>query len=75
MNENLCICPFFKDRLSVDTQKSGPKEGDVCRGIDCYTLTWHDLEPNMLDEQLLVPIANLNFCFELNLLYLAGLFE
>ena len=37
INEKLCICPFFKDHLSVDTKKSGPKEGDVCRGIDCYS--------------------------------------
>ena len=30
------------------------------------TLTWHDLEPNMLNEQFLVPMANLIICFELN---------
>ena len=30
------------------------------------TLTLHDLEPNMLDEQFLVPMANLILCFNLN---------
>ena len=30
------------------------------------TLTWHDLEPKMLDEQFLVPMANLILCFKLN---------
>ena len=31
------------------------------------TLTWHDLEPNMLqDEQFLAPMANLILCLELN---------
>ena len=30
------------------------------------TLIWHDLEPNMQDEQFLVPMAKLIICFQLN---------
>ena len=40
------------------------------------TLTWRDLEPNMLDEQFFVPMANLIPCFKLNFaLLLRNLFE
>ena len=36
------------------------------------TLTWHDLEPNMQNEQFLVPMANLIFCFQLNFAIFCG---
>ena len=36
------------------------------------SLTWHDLERNMLDEQFLVLVANLFLCFELNFAIFCG---
>ena len=36
------------------------------------TLIWHDLEPNMQDEQFLVPMANLIICFQLNFAIFCG---
>ena len=34
--------------------------------------TWHDLEPNMQDEQFLVPMAKLILCFQLNFAIFCG---
>ena len=39
------------------------------------TLTWHDLEPNMLDEQFLMPMANLILCFKLHFAIFCGYFR
>ena len=36
------------------------------------TLTWHDLQPKMLDEQFLVPMASLILCFKLNFAIFCG---
>ena len=36
------------------------------------TLTWHDLEANIQDEQFHVPTANLILCFELNFAIFCG---
>ena len=47
MNENACICPFVKCRVSAGTRKRRSKKGDLSCRIDCYSYIWHDLEPNM----------------------------
>ena len=49
---------------SVDTQKGQKRV--MSRAAFIATLTWHNLEPNILDEQFLVPIANLILYLELN---------
>ena len=41
----------------------------VSTAASIATLTWHDLEPKMLDEQFLVPMANLILCFKLKIGY------
>ena len=44
----------------------------ISAAVSIATLIWHDLEPNMQDNQFLVPIANRIICFQLNF---AGMFD
>ena len=37
MNENICICPFVKCRVSAGTRKHRSKKGDLSSRIDCYS--------------------------------------
>ena len=37
MNENTCICPFVKSRVSAGTRKRRSKKGDLSCRIDCYS--------------------------------------
>ena len=37
MNENTCICPFVKCRVSAGTRKRRSKKGDLSCRIDCYS--------------------------------------
>ena len=37
MNENACICPFVKCRVSAGTRKRRYKKGDLSCRIDCYS--------------------------------------
>ena len=37
MNENVCICPFVKCRVSAGTRKRRSKKGDLSCGINCYS--------------------------------------
>ena len=37
MNENACICPFVKCRVSAGTRKRRSKKGDLSCCIDCYS--------------------------------------
>ena len=37
MNENACICPFVKCRVSAGTRKRRSKKGDLSCRIDCYS--------------------------------------
>ena len=73
MNENACIIYAQSSNLilawaleNVDLKRV------MSATVSIATLTWHDLELNMLDEQYLavVPMANLILCFELNFSYL-----
>ena len=37
MNENTCMCPFVKSRVSAGTRKRRSKKGDLSCRIDCYS--------------------------------------
>ena len=71
MNENACICPFVKCRVSAGTPKRRSTRA-TSAAASIATLTWHNLEPNMQDEQFLVPMANLILCFQLNFAIFCG---
>ena len=70
-NENARICPFVKCRDSAVTRKRRCKRA-MSAAASIATLTWHDLEPNMQDEQFFVPMANLIVCFQLNFAIFCG---
>ena len=57
MNENACICPS-SNVVSARAIDIDPKRV-MSTAASIATLTWHDLEPKILDEQFLVPMANL----------------
>ena len=63
--------PFVKYRVSVHTRKRGSKRAMSAAAL-IASLTWHDLEPNMLDVQFLVSMANLILCFKLNFAIFCG---
>ena len=63
--------PFVKYRVSVHTRKRGSKRVISAAAL-IASLTWHDLELNMLDVQFLVSMANLILCFKLNFAIFCG---
>ena len=71
MNENACICPSSNVVSARALEKVGLKRV-MSTAASIATLTWHDLEPKVLDEQFLVPMANLILCFKLNFAAFCG---
>ena len=68
INENACICPSS----NVVSARALENERVMSTAASIATLTWHDLEPKILDEQFLVPMANLILCFKLNFAIFCG---
>ena len=71
MNENACICPWSNGVSARALENVDPKRV-MSTAASIATLTWHDLEPKMLDEQFLVPMVNLILCFKLNFAIFCG---